>query len=67
MKVLLTGAFGNVGTSTLEELAERGHQVRCFDLQTKANRRTAKRFAGQMEVVWGDLRNPEAVADAVAF
>ncbi|MGD9030649.1 MAG: NAD(P)-dependent oxidoreductase [Anaerolineae bacterium] len=65
MKVFLTGAFGNVGTSTLEELVGRGHQVRCFDLKTKANRRAARRFQGQIEVVWGDLRQPGAVADAV--
>lgn len=65
MNVLLTGAFGNIGTSALEELIKRGHQVRCFDLKTKANKRTAKRFEGQMEIVWGDLRRSEAVADAV--
>jgi len=50
MKVLLTGAFGNIGTSTLEELVKQGHIVRCFDLK---------------EVVWGDLRRPEDVAAAV--
>jgi nucleoside-diphosphate-sugar epimerase len=65
MKVLLTGAFGNVGTSTLEELINRGHQVRCFDLRTKANTRTARHFERQMEVVWGDLRRVRDVTDAV--
>lgn len=65
MNVLLTGAFGNVGTSTVKELVERGHRVRCFDLETRANRRTAKRFEGQVEVVWGDLREPEEIAAAV--
>jgi UDP-glucose 4-epimerase len=64
-KVLLTGAFGNVGMSGLEELLKRGHQVRCFDLDTKANRKAAWRFDGQVEVVWGDLRRPEDVAAAV--
>jgi nucleoside-diphosphate-sugar epimerase len=65
MKVLLTGAFGNVGTSTLDELIKRGHQVRGFDLKTRANKRTARRFEGKMEVVWGDLRRPRDAADAV--
>jgi nucleoside-diphosphate-sugar epimerase len=65
MNVLLTGAFGNVGTSALEELTKRGHCVRCFDLPTRANRRDARRFEGQVEVVWGDLRRPEAIAGAV--
>jgi UDP-glucose 4-epimerase len=65
MKVLLTGAFGNVGTSALEELLERGHQVRCFDLKTKANEKTARKYGSQIETVWGDLRRPEDVAAAV--
>jgi UDP-glucose 4-epimerase len=66
MKVLLTGAFGNVGTSALEELSKRGHLVRCFDIKTKANARAARKYAGRVEIVWGDLRNPDDVARAVA-
>jgi len=65
VKVLLTGPFGNVGTSTLAELLQRGHQVRCFDLKTKANEKAAREFEGQIEVVWGDLRNPDDLAAAV--
>jgi short-subunit dehydrogenase len=65
MKVLLTGAFGNIGTSTLEELLQRGHQVRCFDLKTKANEKTARRYGDKIEVMWGDLRNREDVEAAV--
>jgi nucleoside-diphosphate-sugar epimerase len=65
MKVLLTGAFGNVGQSALEELLRQGHQVRCFDLRTKANERAARRYGDRIEVMWGDLRRPEDVARAV--
>lgn len=65
MNVLVTGAFGNVGTSTVEALIERGHQVRCFDIKTWANRRKARRLGDRAEIVWGDLRNPEEIADAV--
>jgi nucleoside-diphosphate-sugar epimerase len=65
MNVLLTGAFGNVGTSSLQELVKRGHRVRCFDLKTRANKRTARRFEGQVEPAWGDLRRPQDVASAV--
>ena len=65
MNVLLTGAFGNVGTSTLEELVRRGHTVQCFDLKTRANEKSARRFRDQIEVVWGDLRRPQDVAAAV--
>lgn len=70
MKVLLTGAFGNIGQSALEELLKQGHTVRCFDLKTRANQRAARKFDGQfdgqVEVMWGDLRRPEDVAAAVA-
>jgi len=68
MNILLTGAFGNVGRSALEELIKRGHRVRCFDLKTRANKRVAARarqFKGDMEVIWGDLRCPSDVVRAV--
>lgn len=70
MKVLLTGAFGNVGVSTLDELLRQGHAVRCFDLPTPANARRARQYGGRgvherIEVVWGDLRNPADVSAAV--
>jgi nucleoside-diphosphate-sugar epimerase len=54
-----------VGTSALEALIARGHRVRCLDLKTRANRRTAQRFGDDVEVVWGDLRRQEDVAMAV--
>ena len=65
MNVLLTGAFGNVGRSALQELVRQGHTVRCFDLKTRANAKAARKFKGQVEVMWGDLRRPEDVAAAV--
>jgi nucleoside-diphosphate-sugar epimerase len=66
MRILVTGAFGNVGTSTVRELLSQGHWVRCLELQTPANERAARRFGGLAEVVWGDLRRPNDVAAAVA-
>lgn len=66
MKVLLTGAFGNVGVSTIEALLQQGHEIRCFDLRTPVNERTARRYRGRIEVAWGDLRSPADVAAAVA-
>lgn len=66
MKVLLTGAFGNIGVSTLEALLRRGHQVRCFDVKTKMTVKTARQFQGKAEIRWGDLRSPDEVAAAVA-
>jgi nucleoside-diphosphate-sugar epimerase len=65
MKVLLTGAFGNVGSNALESLIEQGHQVTCFDIRTKANAKAAKRFQDKVNIVWGDLRHADEVASAV--
>lgn len=72
MKVLITGGLGNVGASAVEELARRGHHVRCLDLKTRPNVRKARRLAkviaampGKMETVWGDLRRPEDLTAAV--
>ncbi|MHA1984778.1 MAG: hypothetical protein ACW967_10510 [Candidatus Hodarchaeales archaeon] len=44
MKVLLTGAFGNVGTSAIKELEKKGYSIRCFDVQTKRNKKRSKEF-----------------------
>jgi nucleoside-diphosphate-sugar epimerase len=65
MKVLLTGAFGNVGSSALEELLEQGHQVRCFDVKTRENIRAARKIKGKADIFWGDLRHHEDVNAAV--
>ncbi len=65
MKVLLTGAFGNIGMSTLQELLRQGHQVRCFVSRRKAHARTARRFAGKIEFIQGDIRQAADVAKAV--
>lgn len=65
MNVLLTGAGGNIGQSTLDELLSRGHHVRCFDVPSKANRRALRRTHGRAEVVWGDIRRPADLAKAV--
>ena len=65
MKVLLTGAFGNVGSSTLEALLKQGHQVRCFDIKTPNNLRLARKYRGRTEIIWGDLRKYEDVRSAV--
>ncbi len=65
MKVLLTGAFGNVGLSTLKELIEKDYKVRVFEVYTKKNRKIAKKFKNRIEIIWGDLRNKEDVNKAV--
>ena len=65
MKVLLTGGFGNIGHETIKHLLKQDHQVRCLDLDTKANRRTARKFKGRVEAVWGDVTSRPSVEAAM--
>jgi UDP-glucose 4-epimerase len=65
VKVLLTGALGNIGRNATKKLIEQGHQVRCFDLKTRANEKAAQSIEDQIEVVWGDVRSPDDLAAAV--
>lgn len=63
MRILLTGAFGNLGMSTLQELLRQKHEVRCFVTRRKIHERTARRFAGRIELFQGDIRRQD---DALA-
>lgn len=73
MKVLLTGAFGALGSLVAEQLLERGHDVVAFDVPNDANRKVARGFtgSGSFSVTWGDVRDAEPIgalaqaADAV--
>ncbi len=65
MKILLTGAFGNLGMSTLHELLHQGHQVRCFVTRRNAHVLTARRFADKIELFRSDLLQPSELAAAV--
>lgn len=67
MFVLLTGAFGNIGESTLLALLEQNHQIRCFDLYTTQNEKTAKNLQkhGDFETVWGDVRDGNTIRSIV--
>ncbi len=58
MKILLTGAFGNLGASSLELLLkEGGHEVRCFDVKNPRNEKVMEKLSGlgKFETVWGDI------------
>ena len=65
MKVLLTGALGNVGLSTLEALLEEGHDVVAFDLESRRARKLASGLDGRVRVVWGDITDPESIRAAL--
>lgn len=60
-KVLITGAFGNLGFYVTAELLRQGHAVRCFDLRTPDTEKKAAHFPGLVEVAWGDIRDASLV------
>ncbi|TFG29719.1 NAD(P)-dependent oxidoreductase [Candidatus Thorarchaeota archaeon] len=67
MIVLVTGAFGNIGESTLLALFDKEHKIRCFDLQTDANGKTAQQLKkrGDFEIVWGNILDKDLVKSSV--
>jgi nucleoside-diphosphate-sugar epimerase len=52
--VLVTGAFGLVGSSAVAELVSRGHHVVATDLESPANRKAALKRPG-VQASWADL------------
>jgi nucleoside-diphosphate-sugar epimerase len=60
--VLVTGAFGLVGSETVHQLMVEGPHVVATDLDVPANRKAAEAMPST-EVRWADLTNPEAVTE----
>ncbi|GAB4529527.1 MAG: NAD(P)-dependent oxidoreductase [Anaerolineales bacterium] len=65
MTILITGAFGNIGSSTVAEALRQGYTVRCLDVRSARTEQAARRVAGGAEIVWGDIRDPQTVQQAV--
>ena len=55
MKVMVTGAFGNIGSKVVDALLENGHEVRCFDLKSSKSKSIAKAYTGLVDIFWGDI------------
>jgi nucleoside-diphosphate-sugar epimerase len=64
--VLVTGAFGLVGSATVKRLASDGRRVVATDLDIPANRKAADALPAGVEVRYGDLTDPDAVDALVA-
>lgn len=65
--ILLTGAFGNIGESTLLALLEKEYDIRCFDLESKQTRKKRSNLSkiGNFETIWGDITNKESIRPVI--
>ncbi len=64
-KVLLTGAFGNIGRFAMQTLLRAGHHVVALDKDSKFARSHAKTLTGNVSVVWGDITDEQCLIDAL--
>lgn len=67
-KVILTGAFGNVGAHVLDNLVDQGYEVVCFDLNSDVTAKKQAQLTGKyrFKTVWGDLTNEAQVKKLIA-
>lgn len=64
--VLVTGAFGLVGSATVQRLTADGRRLVATDLDTPANRKAAAGLPAGVTARWADLTDPAAVDALVA-
>jgi len=66
MRILITGAFGNIGKAVIEEAHKRNHEIIVFEIENKKTRKDARKYRKKVkEVIFGDMRNFEDVKKAV--
>lgn len=67
MNILLTGAFGYLGSVVLPALVDAGHTVIAFDIKSGSNSRMAKGFRNHsgIRIHWGDIRNRQVVKELI--
>lgn len=66
MKILITGAFGNLGLMCVNQALAMGYRVRCFDLDTARNRTQALQFGDNIEVIFGNMLDNSCLQTVVA-
>ncbi len=68
MRILVTGGFGNVGTTVVNECLKRGHRMTVFEVQNHRNETTARQLRSRgIRAILGDLRRPDEVVSAAVL
>ena len=65
MRVLVTGGAGFIGSNLVEELLDRGHEVKVLDNFSTGRRENLLSWNGDVELIEGELRSYERVSNAV--
>jgi UDP-glucose 4-epimerase len=65
MKVLVTGGAGFIGSQLVQRLLSLGHDVRVLDNFSTGHRANLAAFAGDIDIVEGDIQSYERVHNAV--
>ncbi|MHA1556176.1 MAG: NAD-dependent epimerase/dehydratase family protein [Candidatus Heimdallarchaeota archaeon] len=65
MKILITGAFGSLGSHILDLLVKSDHNITCFSTNSNKSKRVAKKYRNQVDIFVGDIRNFDDVIKAV--
>lgn len=60
-RVLITGGAGGLGKIVSRSLLEAGFKVRIFDLDNKRSRKNIREIGPGVEVLWGDITQPQQV------
>lgn len=65
-RILLTGAFGNIGSFVINELLLQGFHVIAFDKKTPVTAKNSKRFQHpEVDIYWGDITDKQSVKSAI--
>jgi UDP-glucose 4-epimerase len=63
VRILITGAFGNIGYHLIHRLMNKGYIIRCFDLKSPISEKKAKALNNTVEVFWGDICNLKSLEE----
>jgi dTDP-4-dehydrorhamnose reductase len=66
MKILVTGAYGNIGKAVLDEILKRNHEITVFEKKSRRTLKAARKYKDIVKnTIFGDITEYKSVRDAV--